>query len=346
MVYINKNHTQYRGNANKNCYPKKQGEKNMKKTIFKKIMSIVLTVLILTVSLSCVASAAGSTDSVSMNGVGVYELFNSGCTNSWGSGNISTTINPETYDNNGYDIYLTNDGLIEAQLGQSFNVKTNLSDNAVITISAFDVDEESGERDIVYLVDETTGESTAVGRLSGMDEEWNTTSIVVDADLFEKNHTYHFYLVDSVEGWVVWVRTVTLVIGNAFDIEASLDSTIDDDTAVVSNKVKIAASSNGEYVYEFKAVNADNGNQYGSLFENVEVGKIAKTNTYEFTLISDAPAGEYNVYLYIKSASTGAVVLVLEDTVYYQVEGPAEEMNFFQRIWNFFLQIFVFLGLS
>ena len=319
----------------------------MKKTQFKKIISIILATLMLATMFTCFASAASS-DSVSMTGIGSYEIFNSGCT---GEGyDYWYNIAPDTVTNGGYDIYLEYPE--ESQIGAPFTVDSAVTDDAIVTILSFDVDEESGERDLIYLVDETDGSKDHIGTLSGMDWEWNTTSIVIDADLLEVGHTYHFNLIESVEGWVVWVRTVTLVVGNAFNINAKLDSTIDNDTAIISNDVAISTSLNMNYDFEFKAVNKANGNQYGSYFTNVDTTTTETTDTYNFALTEGAPAGEYTVYLYIKNPATGAVVLVLDDTVYYQVEAPEvepepeEELNFFQKIWAFFMKIFVFLGLS
>ena len=312
------------------------------KKVFTKSLSVFLCLILLAVTFSSVASAA-SEGSVSVSGKGVYELFNSGATYLYGYGSGADAS--DTFTNNGYDIYLADYGVSEAQIGLSFKVDSRVTDRAVLTVLAFDVDEGPSadyEHDYVYLVDETDNTQVRVGMLSGMNEEWNTTSMEIDKSYFKAGHNYHFYLVDSVSGWVVWVRTVTLVIGNAFDIKASLKSSIDNSTAVISNRVKISASENADYTFEFKALNAEDGVQYGSYFEDVSVSRISSTGTYSFPLTSDAPYGEYTVYLYIKNPTTGAVVLVLQDTVNY----TDKPVTLCQRIWNFFLRVLAYLGLS
>ena len=124
-----------------------------------------------------------------------YSLFNSG---SSGSGNrYSSTQNYDdsSYTNGGYDIYSSNSNLPWVRLGLSFTVSQAVTERAALTVYAYDVDEDSGERDYIYLVDETTGTKTKLGGyLSGMDSQWNTTTLYIDPSYFEVDHTYHFEL--------------------------------------------------------------------------------------------------------------------------------------------------------
>lgn len=316
----------------------------MKTSKLSKIISVLLSVIMLASVFCCVASA--ETKELKLSGEGSYEIFNSGVTNSYPNGDVEFNTAVDTFDNDGYDIYLKYfddyDDVLESQIGRSFTIESKVKDSAFLTVLAYDVDEgpsEDREHDYVYLVDETTGKETQVGMLSGMTDEWNTTSMQIDTKLLVKGHTYHFELVDSVWGWHVWVRTVTLVVGNAFDIKASLDSTIED--GMVKNKVKYSTSDPNKYTFEFKAISVEDGIQYGSYFEDVEIKRVAQRGEFEFELTEGAPDGEYEVYLYIKDVDTGAVVLVLQDN-----PSVDNNLNIFQKIWNFFLNIFACLGLS
>lgn len=312
----------------------------MKTRKFTKVLSVLLSVIMLASVFCCAASAESK--ELTINGEGSYELFNSGATSTRPQGDIPTNTAVDTFDNNGYDIYL-NSANNEYQIGLSFTVNTKINKTAYVTILAFDVDEgptPDMEHDYVYLVDEQDGTEVEIGMLSGMNQEWNTTSMQIDPSLLVKGHTYHFELVDSVYGWVVWVRTVTLVWGNSLNIKASLDSTINN--GVVTNVVKYSTSNPDKYTFEFKAISKVDGVQYGSYFEDVEIGKTSKTGEFKFALENGAPEGEYDIYLYIKDVDTGAVVLVLQD-------GDSTEdthLNIFQRIWNFIVRIFTFIGLS
>lgn len=294
----------------------------MKNNMTKKILAVVLSLAFILATFA-VATVAASTDNVVVDREDAFALFNSGCTDTWGNGDLYTRYDVTSFDNNGSDIFAEaydSEDAANTQIGASFTVSAPIDSDVYVTIHAFDVDEESGERDIIYLVDEATGEKVELGYLSGMNEEWNTTSLIVPVEALEVGHTYHFHLYESVWGWIVWVRTVNLIVGGVADLDADFDADITA-SGEVENIVNIYPEEDGAYVYEFKAVFNDDNVQYGSLFEDVDAVAGGSTTNHTFPLTADAPEGEYTIYLFIKDAETGVIVKVLEDTDTYGAGG-------------------------
>ena len=111
------------------------------------------------ITIKLVAGQGGQNpaDSVEINAAGPYSLFNSGCTGEGYRYSSSSNYDATSYTNGGYDIYAAaNTAAIRTvNLGLSFEVNTVVTGRSELTIYAFDVDESSGERDLIYLVDET-----------------------------------------------------------------------------------------------------------------------------------------------------------------------------------------------
>ena len=146
-----------------------------------------------------------------------YTLFGSGRTGNRTYYRVNQNYDEASLQNGGYDLYAdaSSSTISRIRLGLSFKVNYPITERATLTVYAYDVDENTqasnNERDLIYLVDEFTGAKTQLdGYLHGMNEQWNTTTMFIDASLFTVGHSYHFELYESVKGWVVWVRTVSL----------------------------------------------------------------------------------------------------------------------------------------
>lgn len=256
-------------------------------------------------------------DTVELTASGTYSLFNSGLVGGDGyKYSSSSNVDDGSYTNGGYDIYASanSNTISTVDLGLSFRVGAAITERAKITIKAFDVDESSGERDLIYLVDESDGSRTKLnGYLSGRDWEWNTTTLEIPLSELEVGHTYHFELYESVSGWVVYVRTVDLLIEgevidpviSAYDFSASIDA-----YGLVSTTLYLKTNVNTTYSLEYAA--SIYYDQLGSaLGQSIIATPDGTTKNVSFQLESGAPDGIYTVEVYVKDAQ-GALVLTRE----------------------------------
>ncbi len=246
-------------------------------------------------------------------GLQTYTLFNSGRTDA--ATRYSSSSNPaaDTLTNDGYDIYATTSysSMRTVQLGLPFTIETAVLEQATLSIYAYDVDESYGERDYIYLYDETTGQSTMLdGYLSGMDNQWNTTVFKIDPSLFEVGHTYHFLLNVYVDSWVVYVRNVSIELpcgGSAderFILSSDFSATIDAD-GMVSTTLSLATSESSVLSLEYAATY--DGIRYGATTETFATTSEPSEKNVSFYLQSGAPKGTYSINVIVKRAD-GSIV--------------------------------------
>lgn len=237
-----------------------------------------------------------------------YLLFDSGRTDYRG---VERSRNEEgTPTNGGYDLYA--DSMQTMVIGRSFKVPGVTNESVDVTITAYDTDEEQGEKDVIYLVNEATGKRVRVGTLSGMNQQWNTTTIRISPDKFEAGNVYHFELSEEVSGWVVWVRTVSVTfngvgsttsgIKNAY-VKASIDN-----SGKIYMDVTATAYDAGTYVIEFKAVDSSTGYQRSSKEVVMEVGTTESSSSYTMQLESGSNQGTYQIYANFKNEGSSATI--------------------------------------
>ena len=287
-------------------------------------------------------------DVININQTGSFSLFNSGLTSSSGSYySSSSNYNEASYNNGGYDLYANQSYANEViQLGLPFTMEMNLNEHATVSIYAYDVDEydqfhgHSGdERDIIYLVDETSGSRTRLdGHLSGQNQTWNTTALAIAPNLFIAGHTYHFELdVDctcsSTCGyWVVYVRTVGLTVNGDAPVQNQTGIESADLSAEISSSglvtVGLTAKSYAEqdYALEFKAVCSANGAQYGGIERDAVIGTTSSDFNYTFQLEADAIRGTYEISVFIKD-SLGNLIATRTATVSYGYSAVSYNSN-------------------
>lgn len=277
-------------------------------------------------------AAQNTTDPVTVTGnTGTVNLFNSGATGrgSAYSTNRDRDYNPNaaSFTNNGYDIFGgSRNRKVRLRMGLQFDIQTDINELTRLTVYAFDVDEGQGEIDYVYLMDETSGQESTVGHLSGMDQEWNSTVFMLDPSLFTKGHRYHFEF-DVCLDWVVYVRTVSLEFtgtgGNALT-SADLSASITNSGRVATN-LSISAESNMNVELEYSA--SKSGNQYGSAFSSMTVTSAVNTKNVAFDLEGGAPKGTYQIDVVIKDATTHNTLKTLTTTAGYSFYSVSYNSN-------------------
>ncbi len=279
----------------------------------KKLLPLCLVLCMLVAALMILpANATTENTQAEINASGAYSLFNSGATGSsyhtynltWG---YDANPDSHSYSNNGYDIFggMDNSSPVTVGMGIPFVVSKRISERATLTIYAYDVDEESGERDYIYLVDDTTGTRTVLGYLSGMNNQWNTTTLYIDPSNFTVGHTYHFENVISVSGWCVYVRTVSLEMTtlnnpseNPVISEHAFDASIDKNGIVTANLYLKTAE---EVTYNLEYAASVNENQKGSLVDQtITATPNGVKKQVTFALESGSPKGSYKVDVVIK----------------------------------------------
>ena len=258
---------------------------------------------------------------VEINQSGNYSLFNSGATGSGYRYSSSSNYDDNSYTNGGYDIYssASYNSIRTVDLGLSFAVSSVITERAEVTIYAYDVDESSGERDLIYLVDETDGSRTQLsGYLSGRDDQWNSTTLEVPLSELEVGHTYHFELYESVSGWVVYVRTVDLSIAGEF-ISPEIDdygftASIDAYGLVTTN---LYLKTNVDVTYNLEYAASYSYEQFASALNQTITATSAGVNKeVTFQLDGNAPDGIYTIEVYIKDGQ-GNRILTLDTQAAY-----------------------------
>ncbi len=276
-----------------------------------------------TVYLQLVSQAVANTSLIQTEaGNKTYTLFNSGRTGSGNKYSSTTNPNPNSTTNNGYDIYASYSNLRTTTIGASFKVNASVTERATLSIYAYDVDESSGERDVIYLVDETTGTETQLsGYLSGMDSQWNTTSFYLNPSMFTKGHTYHFKLAETVSGWVVYVRNVSLQLTTEGENAPVVGPTITNhsfsasinNSGYVSTTLNLTTSQTVTYSLEYAATY--NSQQYGSATSTVTATTGGVTKNVSFYL-QNAPKGAYSIEVILKDSSNNVVATYVVNAGY------------------------------
>ena len=276
-------------------------------------------------------------------------LFNSGATSSSGYDSYqSTNPAPDTYTNNGYDLYgaINSASTRRFRLGLSFTVTSAVTELSTLSVMAYDVDEDvkgcshGYEYDYIYIVDETSGNSTKLdGHMSGQNNTWNNSVFSIDPSLFTVGHTYHFELQMTCTGstsctyYSVTVRTVALQLGIASSTppapegieEADLTGSINT-SGIVYTTLTAKAYTSGSYTLEYKAVYTNDSSQKGGAQQIVTIPTSSTSFTYTFPLDSGSPRGTYVITVFIKD-SNGNVKDTRKVTVSYGYSAVSYNSN-------------------
>ena len=119
-------------------------------------------------------------------------------------------------------------------------------------------------------------------------------------------HSYRIELRDSVSGWYVWIRQVTMEVQQQSIQFNSMNASIDASGNVnvqssISASKTLASSLTYEYVVDC------GGNTYGTKSFSVSNSSSISAN-HSFKLNGGFPSGVYQIALHVKDPSTGKVL--------------------------------------
>ncbi len=203
------------------------------------------------------------------------------------------------------DYYLSNNASIYP-IEISFNLDQLPVESASIAIKAYDVDEESGEMDYVFINDSPAGPGQAgssIGYLSGNNGIWNTT--VLEIPLSKLQLGENTITITVTDWWCVQIDWVQLILdGGASDpnistFSISLDEAVQSGNNVEINaRVNIEQSSSTEYYTEYMLTNEDGDNLSSSF------GSASSEETTTLSMPLNSPSGTYTVTGLIKDKTT------------------------------------------
>lgn len=191
----------------------------------------------------------------------------------------------------------------------SFTLEQLPTESAFIAIKAYDVDEESGEIDYVFINDPPAGpgqKGNSIGYLSGNDSTWNTT--ILEIPLSKLRVGKNYVTITISPGWVVMVDWIQIILdGGAVDANLSEFSIQLDDAVQSGNNVEIRSSidikqaGNTQYHTEYM-LNNEAGDNLSTYF-----GSASATETAKLTMPLSSPSGNYTVVGLIKDTQTESI---------------------------------------
>ncbi|MDE6845080.1 MAG: hypothetical protein K2J99_04860, partial [Lachnospiraceae bacterium] len=233
-----------------------------------------------------------------------------------------------TTDNENNSHTGTADGDIDVMIGSSdayaahpieisFTLNELPAQSAYLAVKAYDVDEEYGEIDRVYLNDDIYTLTNAIGNLSGTDCTWNTTVLEIPIDRLQKGKNVISVTVPS--GWVAKVDWMQLVLdggavdSNIEDFSLKIKDTITKGGNVtVYSDVTIKQKVNTKYVTEYTLTQESTGNALDVCF-----GSVAVTETVGLTMPLTSPSGMYKITGILKNPSTEEIKAIDSITFYF-----------------------------
>ena len=218
-------------------------------------------------------------ETVSIDASGAYVLFNSGATGTSYSGNDL------------YVRYYSSTDTVAIAIG-SFSVNKNY-ENAILTILAYDVDEERTERDVIFLRDDTDGTLFGLTNqyLHGSNNSWSTSTLTIDGSLLTPGHTYTVVNVETVNGWEVWIREVSIQFaGDPYTVD--LTASMDGSTLSLSMSGTI---TEGNYQIEYGVYRVSDLNHIVTVESSLSVGPDKVFSTSKSISLSGVSSGEYRV---------------------------------------------------
>ncbi|MBS7528303.1 hypothetical protein KHM83_16560, partial [Fusibacter paucivorans] len=191
----------------------------------------------------------------------------------------------------------------------SFNLDNLPTSTAYIAIKAFDVDEESGEKDYVFINEPAGGQgvsTNAIGALSGNDGAWNTTILQLPISKLKLGKNTIAISVSS--GWVVKVDWFQIILDggevdtNVSDFYITLSDAVQNGSNVdIVSAVNITQSASTTYYTEYMLTNAA-GENLASFF-----GNATSSESASLSMPLNSPTGIYTVTALIKDTTTEAI---------------------------------------
>lgn len=191
----------------------------------------------------------------------------------------------------------------------SFTLNNLPTESAYIAIKAYDVDEESGEKDYVFINDAPAGSGSAgasIGNLSGNNGIWNTTVLQIPLSKLRLGENY--VSINISPGWIVIVDWAQLILdGGAVDTNISnysiqLDDAVQNGSNVeIASTVNIEQSGSTDYYTEY-TLNNEAGDNLDTYF-----GSAVSEESASLAMPLNSPTGTYTVTGLIKDKATETI---------------------------------------
>ncbi len=204
----------------------------------------------------------------------------------------------------------------------TFTLNELPAQSAYLAVKAYDVDEDYGEHDYVYLNDDIyqpmnltdsegkTYNSRTIGYLAGTNDTWNTSVLEIPLEKLVKGK--NVISVTVAEGWCVGIDWMQLILdGGAADdniTEFSLklkDSATAGGNVTVNADVIIRQRGTTEYITEYTLTQNATGNALDACF-----GKAKASEQVSLTLPLDSPSGAYTITGMIKDPADETIKAV------------------------------------
>ena len=221
------------------------------------------------------------------------------------------------------------DGDIDVSMGVSdkkhpielaFTLDELPTQSAYLAVKAYDVDEDYGETDYVYLnddiylpMDQTNQfnkeyNNETIGYLSGTDNTWNTSVLEIPLEKLKKGKNVISVTV-APPGWIVRIDWMQLVLdGGAadsniekFSLELQ-DTSTKGKTVTVQSLVTIQQKGKKEYATEYTLTQTETGNALDACF-----GKAQSQEQIALSMPLDSPSGVYKITGILKDPATEAI---------------------------------------
>ena len=218
------------------------------------------------------------------------------------------------------------DGDIDVSMGSSdkkhpielaFTLDELPTQSAYLAVKAYDVDEDYGETDYVYLnddiylpMDQTNQfnknyNNETLGYLSGTNNTWNTTVLEIPLEKLKKGKNVISVTV-APPTWIVRIDWMQLVLdGGAadsniekFSLELQ-DTSTKGKTVTVQSLVTIRQKGNKEYATEYTLTQTETGNALDACF-----GKAKSQEQIALSMPLDSPGGVYKITGILKDPET------------------------------------------
>lgn len=221
------------------------------------------------------------------------------------------------------------DGDIDVSMGVSdkkhpielaFTLDELPTQSAYLAVKAYDVDEDYGETDYVYLnddiylpMDQTNQfnkeyNNETIGYLSGTDNTWNTSVLEIPLEKLKRGKNVISVTV-APPGWIVRIDWMQLVLdGGAADSNIEKFSLELQDTSTkgkmvtVQSLVTIQQKGKKEYATEYTLTQTETGNALDACF-----GKAQSQEQIALSMPLDSPSGVYKITGILKDPATEAI---------------------------------------
>ena len=201
----------------------------------------------------------------------------------------------------------------------AFTLNELPTQSAYLAVKAYDVDEDLGEMDYVYLNDDiylpmdqekivknrkSSYNSETIGNLAGTNNTWNTTVLEIPLDKLKKGK--NVISVTVAPSWVVTVDWMQLVLdGGAADpniqeFSLKLQNAVTENNQVtVESLVTVRQTGNTKYTTEYTLTQVDTGNALDACF-----GQVQTKEEIALGMPLNSPSGTYRITGILKDPTT------------------------------------------